>query len=369
MHKIDQKQFSYSILTWFAKYGRKNLPWQITPTPYSVWISEIMLQQTQVKTVIPYYQKFMSAFPSLTALGAASEDEVLALWSGLGYYSRARNLHKTAKLLTSPDYTNQTQKGFPVTVSELELLPGIGRSTAGAILALSFNKRAAILDGNVKRVLARCFAVPGWPGKSETLKQLWELAEALTPESRAKNYAQAMMDLGATVCSRSNPNCKECPICTICIARKQGTQSAYPGKKAKMVLPEKHQYFYLLMDADNNIMMEKRPPSGIWGGLWAPLTSDKTENSHDFSLKSYLSEEFGLAIESTRELTPFKHTFSHFQLYLYPVKATILKNTSTHFYCENNLHWDNLDNWLNKGISSAVKTMLLQLKGDINQSE
>jgi len=367
MHKIDQKQFSNSILNWFAKYGRKDLPWQIKPTPYSVWVSEIMLQQTQVKTVIPYYQKFMRTFPSLDDLAAASEDEVLALWSGLGYYSRGRNLHKAAQLLKNPDYSNQTQQGFPVTVAELELLPGIGRSTAGAILALSLNKRAAILDGNVKRVLARCFAIPGWPGKSTTLKQLWEIAELLTPESKVKDYTQAMMDLGATVCSRSNPDCEECPLGTICIARKQDMQSAYPGKKVKKALPEKHQYFYLLMDGNNNILMEKRPPSGIWGGLWAPPTSDKAENGDSFSLKSHLSEEFGLAIESTRQLTPFKHTFSHFQLHLYPVQATIINNPSTQLIKENNLCWDNLDNWLQKGISAAVKTMLLQIKSDIRQ--
>jgi len=347
MHKIDQKQFSNSILNWFAKYGRKDLPWQIKPTPYSVWVSEIMLQQTQVKTVIPYYQKFMRTFPSLDDLAAASEDEVLALWSGLGYYSRGRNLHKAAQLLKNPDYSNQTQQGFPVTVAELELLPGIGRSTAGAILALSLNKKAAILDGNVKRVLARCFAIPGWPGKSTTLKQLWEIAELLTPESKVKDYTQAMMDLGATVCSRSNPDCEECPLGTICIARKQDMQSAYPG--------------------NNNILMEKRPPSGIWGGLWAPPTSDKAENGDSFSLKSHLSEEFGLAIESTRQLTPFKHTFSHFQLHLYPVQATIINNPSTQLIKENNLCWDNLDNWLQKGISAAVKTMLLQIKSDIRQ--
>jgi len=368
MHKIDQTTFSKSILTWFTKSGRKDLPWQINPTPYSVWISEIMLQQTQVKTVIPYYQNFISTFPSLNVLAAASEDEVLSLWSGLGYYSRARNLYKTAQLLTSPDYSKQTQKGFPFTVAELELLPGIGRSTAGAILALSFNKRAVILDGNVKRVLARCFAIPGWPGKSTTLKQLWKIAESLTPESKVKNYTQAMMDLGATVCSRSNPDCEKCPLSNICIALIKGEQSSYPGKKAKKILPEKHQNFYLLMDTNSNIMMEKRPPSGIWGGLWAPPASNKMENDNSVSLRNYLSAEFGMTIVSSKELTPFKHTFSHFKLYLYPVKATIINKHSAHFISENNLSWDKLDNWLNRGISAAVKTMLLQIKDDISQS-
>jgi len=357
MITVSNSNFYKAVLLWFSQHGRKDLPWQKDPSPYSVWISEIMLQQTQVKTVIPYYQKFMAAFPSLDSLAQATEDEVLALWSGLGYYSRARNLYKTALLLSESKLIENAQQGFPDTVTQLQSLPGIGRSTAGAIVALAMNKRAAILDGNVKRVLTRCFAIDGWPGKSAINKQLWQLSEQLTPDIQIKDYTQAMMDLGATVCSRTNPDCDSCPLTNMCIANKQGEQNLYPGRKKKSSLPDKHQYFYLLTNDDNQILMEQRPATGVWGGLWAPPAVDKNTDCTD-----YLLNKYGITTESETPLAEFKHTFSHFHLHLYPVKARIVNRVVDLEICENNLRWDSLDNWLKSGISTAVRKMLLQTK-------
>ena len=224
--------FSARVLRWYAEHGRKDLPWQKNPTPYRVWISEIMLQQTQVTTVIPYFQKFMDSFQDVDALANSSIDDVLHHWSGLGYYARARNLHKAAVLIRD-NYNSE----FPATFEEVLALPGIGRSTAGAILSLSRNERFAILDGNVKRVLARHNAVDGWPGETAVAQQLWELAETHTPDSEVAAYTQAMMDLGATVCTRSKPRCGECPLADDCSAYEFGRVGDYPGRKQKKAKP------------------------------------------------------------------------------------------------------------------------------------
>jgi len=293
---IDATDFVRPLLNWYTKQGRKDLPWQINPTPYRVWVSEIMLQQTQVNTAIPYYLKFMSAFPTLEDLANATDDQVMALWSGLGYYSRARNLHKTALILIT------SKQQFPENLDQLEALPGIGRSTAGAILALAMQKKATILDGNVKRVLARCFTVSGWTGKTSVANQLWMLAEQLTPDTRLRNYTQAMMDLGATVCTRSNPNCPVCPLASLCIAKQEDSQAAYPGKKKKTLIPTKHQYFFLLTNNDKQLLLEKRPPVGIWGGLWTPpacMVEDDTE--------TYLQQNYGINITNALQLPDFRY--------------------------------------------------------------
>ena len=305
-----------------------------------------MLQQTQVSTVIPYYEKFMSQFPKLHDLAHASDDDVMALWSGLGYYSRARNLHKTAKLLNATG-------DFPNTVDGLVALPGIGRSTAGAILALSMHTKAAILDGNVKRVLARCFAIEGWPGKSDVLKKLWLVAESLTPETKVDDYTQAMMDLGATICTRTKPQCGLCPLKADCIAEKQQNFSDYPGKKPKKASPTKHQNFYLLISDKDELLMEKRPATGIWGGLWTPLSSDASENAERF-----LCDKHNIEISDVVSLVEFRHTFSHFHLQVQPIKAKISSFTSI---SENNYQWGTVEFWLAQGIPSAVRTMLNQL--------
>lgn len=350
--QVTTKVFNKAVLDWFNSQGRKDLPWQQNPTAYRVWVSEIMLQQTQVNTVIPYYKKFITKFPNLSELANASNDQVMALWSGLGYYSRARNLHRTAILLVG-EQRYSSSHSFPETMKELESLPGIGRSTAGAILALAMQKKAAILDGNVKRVLARCFKIAGWPGKADIQKQLWQLSEQLTPDKQIRNYTQAMMDLGATVCTTKQPDCGACPLHSMCLARKDNNPEAYPGKKKKKQLPVKSQYFFLLRSEDGELLMEKRPPAGIWGGLWTPLSCDTTD-----TMERYLKVNYGINISDKIELAEFRHTFSHFHLQLRPVKVMVNKINAI---AESNLRWGKVDYWLEQGIPAAVRTMLLEI--------
>jgi A/G-specific adenine glycosylase len=294
-------RFAKKLLAWYAKHGRKHLPWQQNINPYRVWISEIMLQQTQVNTVIPYYQRFMQRFPDIASLAAANDDEVLHHWSGLGYYSRARNLHVAAQTIVA-----EFGSELPNTIDELQSLPGIGRSTAGAIRATAFELPASILDGNVKRVLARHFAVDGWPGKTVVAKQLWELAEQLTPTKNLRAYTQSIMDLGATLCTRSKPLCNACPLSTSCQALASDTVAQYPGKKPRKVLPVKTTTFYLIENSSGEILLEKRPPVGIWGGLWS------------------LPENASLVAQTKVTNWPIlRHTFSHFHLDIRPVHCKI----------------------------------------------
>ena len=229
---LSPKKFQTQILSWFDQHGRKTLPWQLNKTPYRVWVSEIMLQQTQVSTVIPYFQRFMERFPDVASLAAATEDEVLHLWTGLGYYSRARNLHRTAKIVME-----MHQGVFPDELEALEKLAGIGRSTAGAIRPLAFEKKAAILDGNVKRVLTRLHGITEWPGENKVAAQLWSLAEKYSPEQRIADYTQAMMDIGATLCVRGTPRCGDCPFQKFCVAYQQGIAKDLPKKKPSAKIP------------------------------------------------------------------------------------------------------------------------------------
>ncbi len=303
---MQPELFQRAVLDWFDEHGRKDLPWQQQLTPYAVWVSEIMLQQTQVATVIPYYQRFMAAFPDVQSLAAAELDQVLHLWTGLGYYARARNLHKTAKLVA------ETRAGaFPTSLAEMEALPGIGRSTAGAILSISGGIRAPILDGNVKRVLARFEAVPGWYGKTPVLNRLWEYAERYTPERRVGDYTQAMMDLGATVCTRSRPTCLLCPLVADCKAHRAGATDRYPEPRPKKTIPLKQSWMLLLLDDKRQVMLRQRPPSGIWGGLWCfPEYASEAELNE-------AAEELG-AVDSEQAVAAFTHTFSHYQLRVFP---------------------------------------------------
>ena len=303
--------FAQQLLGWFDQHGRKTLPWQTNKTPYRVWVSEIMLQQTQVATVIPYYEKFLERFPSVDKLAAATEDEVLHLWTGLGYYARARNLHATAKKVM------QEHNGeFPATVEELETLPGIGRSTAGAVIAICHGTYAAILDGNVKRVLARHFAIDGWPGNTHTLKLLWAQAESLTPHDRTADYTQAIMDLGATVCTRSKPDCAVCPYFKTCSARKNDTINLYPGKKPKKVMPVKRTVM-LIAELNGNVLLQKRPSKGLWGGLWS-FPECESADAIDSLLQS-----LNLEAQQRATLPDFRHTFSHYHLDITPISVTI----------------------------------------------
>ncbi|MCB1690981.1 MAG: A/G-specific adenine glycosylase [Halioglobus sp.] len=301
------KTFAQRVLIWFDQHGRKDLPWQRDTSPYRVWVSEIMLQQTQVKTVIPYFERFMAAFPDVQALAQAPEDEVLHLWTGLGYYARARNLHKAAKQVA-----NEGQ--FPDTLDGLCDLPGVGRSTAGAILSIAFGQRASILDGNVKRVLARYHRVGGWPGQSAVHQQLWEIAEQHTPQKRCADYTQAMMDLGATLCTRSSPDCGRCPLAADCEASAHGDQRNYPGRKPRKVLPVKSTHFLIVRSSADEIWLEKRPASGIWGGLWCFPEIDGPDAGRTQCLDLWGNEP------ATMEVRPaFRHTFSHYHLDITPV--------------------------------------------------
>ena len=260
---MNSSSFQQNILAWFDQHGRKDLPWQQDITPYRVWLSETMLQQTQVATVIPYFNAFVEKFPTIECLAQAPIDEVLHRWSGLGYYARARNLHKTAQLIV--------EKGrFPDTLDELIALPGIGLSTAGAILSIAFKKSHPILDGNVKRVLTRFKAVSGWPGNSQVNKELWAISAHLTPIERVADYTQAMMDLGATICTRSKPACEDCPLESHCLARITGTVSLLPTPKPAKTLPVKQLVFLLLSNNLNQYIAGKKAAHRNLGRLMEP---------------------------------------------------------------------------------------------------
>ncbi|GAB2903601.1 A/G-specific adenine glycosylase [Microbulbifer echini] len=300
---MTPKQFQNAVLKWFDKHGRKDLPWQQNINPYRVWVSEIMLQQTQVSAVIPYFERFMQSFPTLQTLATAPLDKVLAHWSGLGYYARARNLHKCAQTVL------QVHRGeFPQDVEALTELSGIGRSTAGAIASISMGLRAPILDGNVKRVLARYRAVEGWPGQSAVAKELWDLAETYTPDKRVNDYTQVMMDLGATLCTRSKPRCEECPLKKSCAAHAQGKPQDYPGKKPRKEKPVRSATL-LLLEYEGEIYLQQRPASGIWGGLWSPPQAEDP--------KAWLAQRRWHA-SAIQTLPLLRHTFSHFHLDITP---------------------------------------------------
>lgn len=298
--------FQANLLHWFDQFGRKDLPWSVPVTPYRVWISEVMLQQTQVVTVIPYFNKFIQRYPNVDALAHAPLDEVLSLWAGLGYYARARNLHKAAVLIQQAGY-------FPDSLEGLMALPGIGRSTAGAILSIAFNKSEPILDGNVRRVLARFKAIYGWTGGNAINKQLWAVSAFYTPEKRVADYTQAIMDLGATLCTRFKPNCLACPLRSDCLALQQGRVHELPTPKTSKKIPTKHSIFVLLLNQNKEILLEKRAPVGIWGGLWSVPEignmQELTEWCHSRSIHVVTKEV--LAIR--------RHTFSHYHLDYEPV--------------------------------------------------
>ena len=306
-HSSPLLPFSQRILAWFDNHGRKDLPWQQHKTAYSVWVSEIMLQQTQVTTVIPYYQRFMQRFANVSELAAAEQDEVLHHWTGLGYYARARNLHQAAKNIV-------TEHGgvFPQTIEQVMALPGIGRSTAAAILSLAHNQHHSILDGNVKRVLGRHGAITGWPGDKKIEQALWAVADKLTPKQRVADYNQAMMDMGATLCTRNAPACDVCPVAADCQGFATGKPTDFPGKKMKKTLPVRST-FMLIPSWQGQVLLYKRPPNGIWGGLWGFY-----QISHLDEL-AVQTEALGLSQFASHFLLPFRHTFSHFHLDIQPL--------------------------------------------------
>ena len=343
---MQRAAFQRAVLNWFDQHGRTNLPWQQDISPYRVWVSEIMLQQTQVSTVIPYFQRFMQSFPNVYALAATPLDNVLHHWTGLGYYARARNLHKTAQLV-SDQYSGE----FPNTIAGLCELPGIGRSTAGAISSIAFKIPATILDGNVKRVLARFSATEGWPGKTDVVKKLWLVAEQYTPEHRIADYTQAMMDLGATVCTRSSPNCDQCPLASDCTACAHGNQTQYPGKKPRKILPVKNTCFLLIHNQDNELLLQQNPPVGLWGGLWVlPQVESETDIAASCAA-------LGLEIVDQQSQEIRRHTFSHFHLDYQPIVVNTIDRAHSVADTHNQV-WYNRENPLSLGMPAPVLALL-----------
>jgi A/G-specific adenine glycosylase len=304
----ETEDFARRVLGWFDLFGRKDLPWQRNPTPYRVWVSETMLQQTQVAVVIPYFERFMARFPTVEDLAAAEQDEVLHQWSGLGYYARARNLHSSARILT-----NEHSGEFPRDLDQVQALPGIGRSTAGAILSLAWGQHQSILDGNVKRVLARYWAQPGWPGRSAVLARLWELSEACTPAQRTGDYNQAMMDLGATICTRANPRCDGCPLTHGCRALAKGDPAVYPHPKPRKAIPVRETRMLIIRNGVGEILLERRPPTGVWGGLWSLPECATSDSPEDWCMR-----RLGVSPGPVEMLRVRRHTFSHFHLDITP---------------------------------------------------
>ena len=341
--------FANRILSWFDSHGRKDLPWQQGKTPYSVWVSEIMLQQTQVKTVIPYYQKFMQRFPDILTLANAPQDEVLHHWTGLGYYARARNLQKAAQVIR-----DQYDGKFPQDINDVIALPGIGRSTAGAVLSLACAQHHSILDGNVKRVLARYFAVDGWPGKKDVEQALWQYADSLTPNSRTGDYTQAMMDMGATICTRSKPKCDSCPLQQNCLAFAQGRQSELPGKKPKKDIPVRTTVMLIPM-WQSQVLIYQRPPSGLWGGLWGFYEADSLDTLDATAQQLALGQYTRLTLE------PFRHTFSHFHLDIQPVILQLEQPSSSQVN-EKQQIWYDLLKQPNVGLAAPTKKLLAVCK-------
>ncbi len=304
--------FAARLIAWQKKHGRHDLPWQGARDPYTIWVSEIMLQQTQVATVIPYYNRFLARFPDVAALAAAPLDEVLRLWSGLGYYSRARNLHGAAQEIVAAHGGR-----FPRRFEQVSALPGIGRSTAAAICVFAYGARHAILDGNVKRVLARFRGIKGYPGNSKVADSLWREAVRFLPRRAVEAYTQGLMDLGATVCRRAKPRCAECPVHGDCVALRRGWVARLPGPRPRKPLPHKRTTMLMLTRA-GEVLLEKRPAAGIWGGLWClPEVARKTD------LEAYCLKRFGARVTEIEELAAIAHGFTHFSLNIRPLRLRV----------------------------------------------
>ena len=352
---MSPEPFNKRILHWFDRYGRKDLPWQKDPSPYRVWISEVMLQQTQVTTVIPYFERFMQRFPDVTELARAGLDDVLHLWSGLGYYSRARNLHKTAGIIC------QRHCGeFPLHIDDVVKLPGIGRSTAGAILALSTSQRHAILDGNVKRILARFAAVDGWPGSPAAEKSLWSLAERFTPDRRIADYTQAIMDLGAMVCTRTKPRCSSCPVMADCVAYQSDTTEKFPAKRPRKTLPRRDTTMLILVNEHGHVLLEQRPPIGIWGGLWGFPESDRYDD-----VASWCDRHMDCRVIATESWPVMTHVFSHFRLDIQPLILHVARNSAAVMERPGTV-WYNMLHPQRLGLAAPVQSLLNKLTAGTN---
>ena len=349
--------FASRLITWQKMHGRHDLPWQNTSDPYAIWVSEIMLQQTQVASVIGYYRKFMQRFPNIASLALATQEDVLQHWSGLGYYSRARNLHHAATIIME-----QCHGDFPQDFAIIQTLPGIGRSTAAAIASFAFNQIQTILDGNVKRVLARHFLVEGWPSSPKVEKDLWRLAEELLPKQDMVAYTQGLMDLGATLCSRSKPQCSNCPLMKTCAAYQHNRVTELPTPKPRKVIPEKFTTMLILQHGDE-VLLEKRPPTGIWGGLWSfPETDVK------LGFETIILNQFAMIAETSQPLPALSHAFTHFKLHIQPQPMQVL--TVSPNICEPKYVWLSIDDAIGAAISTPIRKILhsLQKLQDIKKS-
>jgi len=345
-------RFAPELLRWHASGGRTDLPWQRDPTPYRVWVSEIMLQQTQVATAIPYFEAFMRRFPDVRRLAAAPLDEVLHLWSGLGYYARARNLQRAAQAIVA-----RHGGQFPAAIDDVMALPGIGRSTAGAILALSRGERHAILDGNVKRVLTRCFGVEGYPGTPAVERRLWALAEACTPATRVGEYTQAIMDLGATVCSRARPACLLCPVSAGCVARAGNLQQQLPAPRPRTARPTREAWLVIAMRGVHKVLLERRPPSGIWGGLWG-LPECPTRAHAEQWCRENLS-----GAGTPRAGATVKHAFSHFDYQMRPLVVHCLGKAES-LRDDDRFRWYDAERPARVGLPKPIATLVAQVTRD-----
>ncbi len=339
--------FSRKLIEWQRHHGRHHLPWQASRDPYRIWVSEIMLQQTQVGTVIPYYERFMARFPDIAALAAASEEEVLTYWAGLGYYARGRNLHKAARLVME-----KHGGAFPRRYEDIAGLPGIGRSTAAAIGAFAFGERRAILDGNVKRVLARAFGIDGWPGEKKVENRLWQLSESLLPDAGIETYTQALMDLGATICTRGRPACAQCPLAADCAALKQNRVASLPAPRPKKPLPERSATL-LLIRHGRDVLLVKRPVPGIWGGLWSLPEADGDSAAACMRLT-------GQAPAEVEELPGFTHSFTHFRLAILPLMLVLDKRPQA--AAEPGSVWMDFGDAQEAAIPKPVKAILQALR-------
>ncbi|CCE25620.1 A/G-specific adenine glycosylase [Methylotuvimicrobium alcaliphilum] len=347
---MTPSEFQDRLLAWFDKHGRHDLPWQNPASPYKVWVSEVMLQQTQVATVIPYFNAFIARFPDIQSLAEASVDTVLQYWAGLGYYARGRNLHKCAQIIAERD-------SFPDSLDELLDLPGIGRSTAGAILSIAFKKSHPILDGNVKRVLTRYAGISEWPGSTEASKTLWKLSASYTPVHRVEDYTQAMMDLGATICTRGKPNCAVCPLVSACRAHIENKTATIPAPKPARKQPVKQVYFLCLTTNENSILLEQRPGTGIWGGLWSLPEFDTIESARSWCMARH--------IDIINEYTQPKvrHTFSHYHLDFTPLHFHT--NNPNHFVMEaNRMLWYKPEQFSSLALAAPIKRLLQQIYKD-----
>ena len=353
--------FSAALIKWQKQHGRHALPWQQTTDAYHVWLSEIMLQQTQVTAVIPYYQRFLQSFPTVFELASAPSEEVMAHWSGLGYYTRARNLHRCAKLVV-----DQYEGHFPADPVLLEQLPGIGRSTAAAISAFSYGTLAAILDGNVKRVFARVFGISGYPGSKQVEDAMWQRALALLPQDEIESYTQGLMDLGATLCTRSSPSCPRCPMKARCVAYAQNLTAQLPTKKPKKKQKEKQATMLVILH-ENHVLLEQRPDSGIWGGLLSLPEMDGMRELHAAHALSTVEMELQLPgfvgqfgdVAETKKMPEFTHVFTHFKLHISPVLVRLSQRQSG--IAEARFVWVDMSKLALAPLPAPVKTLLLAL--------